>query len=240
MNREIVVTGGSAGIGYAIAAAFVREGDRVTVTGRRESVLTEAAALLGARAVSFDAGDPEAVEAACAQLPDRVDVLVNNAGGNTDFEREDGADLKALETAWLANLRANLFTAALVTAGLRDRLADQGRVVTIGSIAARTGAGSYGWSKAALELWNAEVAREFGPRGITANIVAPGLVVDTEFFHGKLTAERQETLIGNTMTKRAGRPEDIAEVVRFLASPEAGHVTGQVLHVNGGAYVSRG
>ncbi|GAA1028950.1 MULTISPECIES: SDR family NAD(P)-dependent oxidoreductase [Amycolatopsis] len=237
MNRDVVVTGGSAGIGYAIAAAFVRDGDRVTITGRREDVLTEAATLLGARAVSFDASDPEAVEAAGEQLPERVDVLVNNAGGNTDFLRSDGQGLKALDAAWTANIRANLFSAAFVTSALGERLADHGRIVTIGSIAGHTGAESYGWAKAAVEVWNTETARQFGQRGITANIVAPGLIVDTEFFRGKLSAERQERLVENTMTKRAGKPEDVAEVVRFLASAEAGHVTGQVVHVNGGAYV---
>ncbi|MEV8614570.1 SDR family oxidoreductase [Amycolatopsis sp. NPDC051373] len=236
MNREVVVTGGGTGIGYAIAAAFARAGDRVTITGRRESVLAEAAALLGAKAVAFDAGDHEAVEAALPELPERVDVLVNNAGGNTDFLRDDNIDLATLNTAWTANFRANVFTAALVTAGLRDRIADNGRIITIGSIAAHTGAGSYGWANAAVEAWNSDIAKVLGRRRITANVVAPGLVVDTEFFHGKLTDERRGRLVANTMNKREGRPEDIAEVVEFLAGPGAGHVTGQVVHVNGGAY----
>ncbi|MCR6487260.1 SDR family oxidoreductase [Amycolatopsis sp. OK19-0408] len=236
-SREVVVTGGGTGIGYAVAAAFAKAGDRVTISGRRETVLTEAATLLGARPVVFDAADPVAVEAALEELPDRVDVLVNNAGGNTDFL--DGGDedgLAGFAAAFERNLKSNVVSAALVTHALRDRLAEDARIVTIGSIAAHTGAGSYGAAKAAVEAWNVSVAREFGPRGITANVVAPGLIGETEFFHGKLSDRRREWLIGNTMNKRPGTVEDVAAVVTFLTSPAAGHVTGQVVHVNGGAH----
>ena len=239
-NREIVVTGGGTGIGYAVAAAFAQAGERVTITGRREKVLTEAATLTGARPVVFDAADPAAVEAALAELPDRIDVLVNNAGGNTDFlDGDDKAGLAGFAAAFERNLRSNVVSAALVTHALRDRLADGARIVTIGSIAAHTGAGSYGAAKAAVEAWNVSVAREFGPRGITANVVAPGLIGETEFFHGQLSDRRRDWLIGNTMNKRPGTPDDVVAVVTFLASPAAGHVTGQVVHVNGGAHLGK-
>ncbi|MET8847664.1 SDR family oxidoreductase [Amycolatopsis sp. NPDC004625] len=239
-NREIVVTGGGTGIGYAVAAAFAGAGERVTITGRREKVLTEAATLAGARPVVFDAADPAAVEAALAELPERVDVLVNNAGGNTDFVDGGGEEgLAGFAAAFERNLRSNVVSAALVTHALRDRLADGARIITVGSIAAHTGAGSYGAAKAAVEAWNVSVAREFGPRGITANVVAPGLVGDTEFFHGQLSDRRREWLVGNTMNKRPGTPEDVVAVVTFLASPAAGHVTGQVVHVNGGAHLGK-
>jgi 3-oxoacyl-[acyl-carrier protein] reductase len=235
-SREVVVTGGGTGIGYAVAAAFAAAGDNVTITGRREEVLTEAATLLGARPVVFDAADPAAVETALGELPGHVDVLVNNAGGNTDFlDAEDGG-LAGFAAAFERNLKSNVVSAALVTQALRDRLADDARIVTIGSIAAHTGAGSYGAAKAAVEAWNVSVAREFGSRGITANVVAPGLIGETEFFHGQLSDRRREWLVGNTMNKRPGTPEDVAAVVTFLASPAAGHVTGQVVHVNGGAH----
>lgn len=239
--REIVVTGGATGIGYATAEAFVAAGDRVTISGRRADLLERAAYKLGATAVAFDAADPDAVDAALASLPATVDVLVNNAGGNTDIDRPspDAGDLRAIAAQWHANLDANLLSAVLVTAALSARLSDHGRVVTVGSIAARKGAGSYGAAKAAVEAWTAHVAADLGPRGITANVVSPGLIVDTEFFRNRLTDARRAALVDATNTGRAGVPADVAATVRFLASPDAGHVTGQIVHVNGGAYLGR-
>lgn len=111
--------------------------------------------------------------------------------------------------------------------------------MTIGSIAARTGAGSYGAAKAALEAWTVDLASELGARGITANVVSPGLTEGTEFFRGRLSPDRRSRLVSNTATGRAGTPEDVAAVVAFLAGPDAGHVTGHVVHVNGGAYAGR-
>jgi 3-oxoacyl-[acyl-carrier protein] reductase len=237
--RNVIVTGGGTGIGYAVAEAFSNSGDNVTITGRRVDVLEAAAAKLSATAVPFDAADPDAIAAALAQLPRRVDVLVNNAGGNIDFDRDDGDDLTGLAMQWRANFDANVVSAVLVTAGLSGRLADNARIVTIGSIAARFGAGSYGAAKAAVEAWTATIAGELGPRGITANVVAPGLIVDTEFFRGRLTDDGIARRVATTKNGRAGTTEDVAAAVRFLASPDAGHITGQVVHVNGGTYLGR-
>jgi 3-oxoacyl-[acyl-carrier protein] reductase len=246
--RQVVVTGGGTGIGLAVAGEFVQAGDQVTITGRRDYVLKEATAGLAARAgrapvayVCFDAGDPAAVSAALERLPAQVDVLVNNAGGNTDFDREpvsDG-DLAGLAAAWRANLAANLLSAVLVTAALTPRLARDARIISFSSIAARRGAGSYGAAKAAVEAWTADVAAELGPRGITANVVSPGLTLGSEFFRDRLTDTRRERLVAETRTGRAGTTADVAATVMFLASPAAGHVTGQVIHVNGGAYLGR-
>jgi 3-oxoacyl-[acyl-carrier protein] reductase len=242
--RQIVVTGGGTGIGFAIAGEMVRAGEQVIITGRREQVLKEAAGRrLGPRAgyVCFDAADPAAIGAALDQLPARVDVLVNNAGGNTDFDREPPGpgDLAGLAAAWRANLEANVLSAVLVTAALAPRLADHGRVISFSSIAARRGAGSYGAAKAAVEAWNADLARELGPRGITANVVSPGLTLGSEFFRDSLTEARRQRLVDETNTGRAGTTADVAATVMFLASPAAGHLTGQVMHVNGGAYLGR-
>ncbi|NUT39296.1 MAG: SDR family oxidoreductase [Thermoactinospora sp.] len=234
--REVVVTGGGTGIGLAIAKAFAELGDSVTVTGRREHVLKET----GFPYVAFNAASPVAVNDALGRLPVKVDVLVNNAGGNTNLDRADSDDLMDVAESWWANLNANLLSAVLVTKALQRRISDGGRIISIGSIAARgTGSGSYGAAKAALEAWTADVAAELGPRGVTANVISPGLIVETEFFKGRLTDEGIKRRVEGTRNGRAGTPSDVAGTAVFLASPGARHVTGQVVHVNGGAYLGR-
>jgi 3-oxoacyl-[acyl-carrier protein] reductase len=240
--RQIVVTGGGTGIGRAVAAAFAAAGDQVVITGRRADVLARTAAELGpgVAAAAFDASDPAAVEAAAASLPERVDVLVHAAGGNTDIGAEPPAGLAGVAVAWRANLDANVLTAVLVTAALQSRLARGGTVVNISSIAAhRGGSGSYGAAKAAVEAWNLTLAQELGPGQITANVIAPGFTEATEFFRDRMTEQRRAALVAQTATGRAGQPADIAGAVLFLASPAAAHITGQVLHVNGGALAGR-
>ena len=234
--RTIVVTGGATGIGRATAERFRADGDDVVITGRRADVLEKTAAELGARAVVCDATDPAQVQRLLDELPEQVDVLVNNAGGNTVFGGAD-SDLARLKTDWLGNLEANLISAVLTTAALGPRLTTA--AVHLGSIAGARGAGSYGASKAALAIWNADAAAELGPRGVTSNVVAPGFTAGTEFFKGRLTGERRETLLQATLTKREGQVADIAGTIHFLASPAARHITAQVLHVNGGAYITR-
>ncbi|MCX4746133.1 SDR family oxidoreductase [Kitasatospora sp. NBC_01287] len=242
--RRIIVTGGGTGIGRAVAAAFAEQGDQVVITGRREDVLARAAAELGpaVRAVAFDAADPAQVTAALAELPEHVDVLVNNAGGNTDIGAEptDPADLAALAAAWQANLTANLLSAVLVTTALRERLRPGGTVVNISSIAAhRGGSGSYGAAKAAVEAWTLTLAQQLGPEGITANAIAPGYIEDTEFFGSGISPERRAWNISQAANRRAGTPADLAGTALYLASPAAGHLTGQVLHLNGGSFNGR-
>ncbi|MEU7141735.1 SDR family oxidoreductase [Nocardia sp. NPDC046473] len=239
MGRNIVVTGGATGIGRAIARIFAAEGDSVVITGRRAEALQATAAELGVTARVCDATDPAQIEALVDQLPREIDVLVNNAGGNTDFDTEAPTDLKSLAEAWRANLDANLISAVLMTTALRDRLTTAGSVVNIGSIAADKGAGAYGAAKAGLASWNVQLSAELGPRGITANVVAPGYISDTEFFRDKLTDERRDSLVAAAHTRRAGVPDDIAAAVHYLASPAARQVTGQVLAVNGGERTTR-
>ncbi|GAA5091255.1 SDR family NAD(P)-dependent oxidoreductase [Nocardia iowensis] len=239
MGRNIVVTGGATGIGRAIASTFAAGGDTVVITGRRAEQLRTTAAELGITAHTCDATDPAQIEALLDQLPQDIDVLVNNAGSNTDIGREAPTDLASLAAAWRANLDANLISAVLMTSALRDRLTSGGSVVHIGSIAADKGGTAYAAAKAGLASWNAQLSAELGPHGITANVVAPGYIAATEFFHDSLTDERRDALIAATHTRRPGVPEDVAAAVHYLASPGARQVTGQVLAVNGGEHTTR-
>lgn len=239
MARTVVVTGGGTGIGRAVARRFVESGDTVTIVGRRREVLERAAVELGptVRPLVCDLADPDAVEALLRQLPSGIDVLVNNAGSR---ESTVGAGPHALVARWRGDFERNVLTAVLLTESVRDRLTPgQGRVVTVSSIAALRGAGSYGASKAALHAWNHSLAAQLGASGITANVVAPGTVAGTEFFGDRLDEPERVRRAGRTLVGRVGEPSDVAAAVHFLASPDAGYITGEILHCNGGELLGR-
>ncbi|MEV6977409.1 SDR family oxidoreductase [Kitasatospora sp. NPDC093806] len=247
-RRTAVVSGGGTGIGRAIAAELVGQGYRVVILGRRAEVLARTAAELGAGVVpiavdlTVAARVTEAARAIAALGP--VDVLVNNAGAVITPPAD--ASLEALADAWRRDLDTNLLTAVLLTTALADQLRRPGgRLILISSAAAQRGgagahsAGSYAAAKAALHGWAFGLARQFGPDGITVNVLAPGYVAETEIFGEDWTPGFHADKIAATLVGRAGTPEDVAAAVSYLASPAAGYVTGQIIGINGGAVLGR-
>jgi 3-oxoacyl-[acyl-carrier protein] reductase len=146
-------------------------------------------------------------------------------------------DLTDLATAWLQTYRANTLTAVLLTTALEPILRSPGgRVILIGSKSARAGNASpaYGTAKAALTGYLAAAAARLGSRGITVNLVSPGYVENTELTQGRMPPDRRTRIISKVTLGRPGQPAEIAAAVAFLASPDAGYITGQELTVDGG------
>jgi 3-oxoacyl-[acyl-carrier protein] reductase len=248
MARTAVVSGGGTGIGLAVAERLAAQGDDVIITGRREQVLAAAADTIGERA-TYVAADLETVEGAAKVLQHateragRVDVIAAVAGGNAANSTPEDlpAGLERASWSWSANLRLNVMTAVHLVEGLKPVLNDGGRILLYSSIAAYrgSGTGSYAGSKAALHPYAIDLSSELGARGITANVIAPGYIEQTEFFGDRMTEERRAMLIGQTDNKRPGALADIASLTAWLASPEAGHVTAQIIQSNGGALAGR-
>jgi 3-oxoacyl-[acyl-carrier protein] reductase len=239
MTRHALVTGGGTGLGLAITRHLVSDGMTVTIVGRRQEVLDDAAAELGPAVTTHgaDVTDPEAVAGLAQALPDRVDVLVLNAGGAAPTT---GESLAALADDWTTDFRLNVLSAVLVTEALLPRLPRPGgRIVAMSSVAAPRGAGSYGAAKGALNVWVTDLAARLAPDGITANAVAPGFIPETGFWDGRRTPEIVDSRIARIPMGRSGSPDEVAALVGHLASVEAGFTTGQVIGIHGGTVLPR-
>ena len=241
-KRVAVVTGGSRGIGAAVARALAGRGCAVVIG---YAAASDAAAgvvkgieAAGGRALALraDVANPEdarRLASAAAEAFGPPDILVNNAGviSRDPFE---GHDLEAFRRILRVNLEGTVNCTMAVVPAMRER--GWGRIVNVSSIAGRIGdltaAPSYGASKGAVSAFTKSAARALAPHGITVNAVAPHAIATD--MSAQWSEERRRAIVASIPVGRLGTPEEVAAAVAFLASEEAGFITGQVLHVNGG------
>ncbi len=236
-GKSALVTGASGGIGGAIARALHGAGAAVALSGTREGPLRELAAELGGRAhvLVCNLGEAASVEALPKQavaVMGSVDVLVNNAGVT-----RDNLFMRMSDEEWQSVIDVNLTSTFRLCRGvLRGMMkARWGRIVNISSVVGATGnpgQANYAASKAGMVGMSKSLAAEVASRNITVNCVAPGFI--TTAMTEKLNEEQKARILTQVPAGRMGGADEIAAAVLYLASPEAGYVTGATLHVNGG------
>ena len=242
-NRTALVTGASRGIGRACALALAESGSRIAVASRNIEQLESLAGEIRSRSreafvVAMDLADAESIKDAIGKTAKDfgpIAILVNNAGIT-----KDGLAMRMKKPDWDVVIATNL-TGAFVAIQqvlpgmMRERW---GRIINISSLVGEmgnAGQANYAASKAGLIGLTKSIAQEMGSRNITVNSVAPGYV-ETDMTQS-LSEELKQKMLDNIPLKRMGRPDDVAAAVRFLASEEAGYITGHVLDVNGGLYM---
>ena len=244
-ERAAIITGASSGIGRAIAERLAAEDIALGLLGRDPDRLAQAARAAGAvTAERADVTDRPALTAALDRIRaalGRVDIVIANAGGTGGVDTDQDPDTAA--ATWHEVLERNLTgTFYTVLALARHLPRPGGRVITLSSIASATGGSAgalaYAAAKAGTDGFTRALAAELGPQGIAVNAVAPGYVAGTRFFGEDDESERRAHFARLIPSGRVGHPADIAAVVSFLCRPEADHIRGQVLHVNGGQYLA--
>lgn len=236
-GKNALVTGASGGIGGQIAHALHGAGATVALSGTRVEPLEALAAELGDRVhvLPCDLSDAAAVTALpkqAAEAMGSVDILVNNAGIT-----RDNIFMRMSDEEWASVIEVNLTATMRLCRGVMRGMmkARWGRIVNISSIVGATGnpgQANYAAAKAGMVGMSKSIAYEVASRGITVNCVAPGFI--TTAMTDKLTEEQKSAILGQVPAGRMGEPAEIGAAVLYLASAEAGYVTGATLHVNGG------
>jgi 3-oxoacyl-[acyl-carrier protein] reductase len=243
-GKVAIVTGASRGIGKAIALELGARGATVLGTATSDAGAQKiseylAAAGIKGRGYVLDVGADASTDAFCKQSIEdfgTVEILVNNAGIT-----RDNLMLRMKDEEWSAVINTNLSSVFRMTRALLRGMTKNrwGRIINISSVvgsSGNAGQANYAAAKAGLQGFSRSLAMEIGSRGITVNCVAPGFI-DTDMTR-ELGAEQTQALLAKIPLGRYGQPEEIAAVVGFLASQEAGYITGETIHANGGMYCS--
>ncbi|MEC5319742.1 3-oxoacyl-ACP reductase FabG [Brenneria populi subsp. brevivirga] len=239
-GKIALVTGASRGIGRAIAEKLVACGAKVIGTATSEKGAEAISAWLGENGKGYvlNVSDESSVEKTLADIRaefGEIDILINNAGIT-----RDNLLMRMKEDEWQDILDTNLtsvfrLSKAVMRAMMKKRF---GRIITIGSVVGsmgNAGQANYAAAKAGLIGFSKSLAREVASRGITVNVVAPGFI-ETDMTQA-LTEEQRAGILSQVPANRLGDAKEIASAVAFLASDEAGYITGETLHVNGGMYM---
>jgi 2-hydroxycyclohexanecarboxyl-CoA dehydrogenase len=232
MSPTALVTGSTKGIGAAVASRLARGGYEVFVNGRDPASVERVAAEIGGRPLAFDVGDPVAVADAVGPLAP-LEILVNNAGHEDEFAYFTDTTPERWRLMLAINLEGVMACVHAALPGMqRER---RGRIVNVGSEAGRLGSvgnAAYAAAKGGLIAFTKSIARENARYGITCNHVAPG-PIDTPQLHER-SPESIEAITRMTLLRRVGSADEVAAAVTFLASEEAGYITGETLGVSGG------
>ncbi|QGM81414.1 3-oxoacyl-ACP reductase FabG [Otariodibacter oris] len=240
-NKIALVTGATRGIGKAIAEELVAKGAFVIGTATSEKGAETISAYLGekGKGLVLNVADEESIEQVLAHIKAEfgdIDILVNNAGIT-----RDNLLMRMKDDEWFDIIQTNLTSVyRLSKAMLRSMMKKRhGRIVTIGSVVGSSGnpgQTNYCAAKAGLVGFSKALAKEVASRGITVNVVAPGFIA-TDMTE-ELTDEQKNAILSQIPAGQLGQAKDIAKAVAFLASEDAGYITGETIHVNGGLYMN--
>lgn len=245
-NKNAIVTGGSQGIGAAISLELAREGANVCLTYRKHETealeYAEEIRKMGrkAMAVKCDISSFQEAEDIVKKTVEefgRVDILVNNAGMNWD-----GVSWKMKEEQWDRVLEVNLkgyfnFTRHVAPLFKEQKYGKLINITSINGLRGKFGQSNYAASKAGIIGYTKSVAKELGAFGVNVNAVAPGLIETAMLRESDARDKIIELALNEIVMKRVGQPEDLANVISFLASDKARHITGEVIKVDGGQYI---